>query len=113
MKNLKFGLLAFGMWIAGISVSAAQTNSTEQPIHIPDGYYQEQGQAASTEGVASISIDGEQMAESESSTSSWESGGTETLRVSSGKHEGNNVVRKIKIQLPEGSTSAYDDYNPH
>lgn len=28
--------------------------------------------------------------------------GTETIRIYSGGHEGNNVVRKVEVQLPEG-----------
>ena len=106
----------------GLTSALAQNNENESQgstngndIYIQDNYSQEQGQVDGTQGVSSISVenDGSSSSEVANSSSSWDDSGTEELRVYSGKQDGNNVIRKAKVKLPDGSDSGGDAYKPH
>jgi len=115
MKVLKSVILSSAFTIFAISVNAQTTendpayqndenngNETEQ-FSIPESYQQEQNQLDDeySSGNSTYNID-EENSETAYEESSWRSEGEEEeLRVYSGSQDGNNVVKKIHVRVPE------------
>jgi hypothetical protein len=115
--------LAFVAWLAFPGLAAAQSGYEQEP-GTDDGFYYDESaetQGDASTGVASYNIEDEEAWDENSGDYYSESGSsyaqqTETIRIYSGRHEGNNTVRTIQVALPEGSPSggfSYREYEPH
>lgn len=117
MKMLKTVFLASMCTICFTYVNAqttgesnsVNTESTSEEFGIPESYQQSQDQLNSdySAGNATYNIDDNEMNSdsdiySDSGSASWRSDeSVEVLRVYSGSQDGNNLVKKIEVKVPE------------
>ncbi len=104
MKTFKNILLFAVIYLGCAGIGMAQSHeSAESKIHIPEGYYQEQGQTTESAGVASYNIDENTGSENSDGAASWRQNTystDEVIHIYSGKQDGNNVIRKVEVNVP-------------
>ncbi len=118
MKNLIRPWLLAALLFCPFGAAAQSVNDPEtgSQVEFNDETFEEGGDYS---GVASYNIEEENW--DEFSEEGWDEAGgdsytetrTETIRVYSGRQEGNNMVRTIEVPLPEGAGSfSYREYQP-
>jgi len=123
MKMIAKGI-AFVLFFVATSISGFAQSAREQAETPParEAWEEEEFEIENeATGVASYNI--EEYDETEEAESGFddESGAyrveqTETIRIYSGRQDGNNIVRKVEVPLPEGSPASsfsYREYQPH
>jgi hypothetical protein len=86
----------------------AQTTEEQRTDTTNVGAYHETGQQDSlTQQSVTISV----VDSTRTTSSNYKP--IESIRIYSGKHDGNNVIRKIEVPLPENSTGNSGVYTPH